>query len=170
MEILMRRRDREVTDLGEIVAIIGRCEVLHLGLVDDGKPYIVPLNYGFEEKDGQITLVFHSAQEGRKIDIIKRNPSACFELSRIHKIIRGEKPAGWTARYESVIGYGDVEIIENVAEKTAAMDLIMKKHGYEGVPEYAPQAIDETAICKLTVSEITAKRNMKPEDLRESNA
>jgi len=161
----MRRKDREVTELSEIIGMINRCEVLHLGLVDDGRPYIVPLNFGFEEKDGQLTFVFHSAKEGRKIDVIKRNPNACFELSRLHKIIRGEKPAGWTARYESVIGYGELRPLESAAEKTAAMDMIMRKYGYEGVPEYAPQAIDETAVYKLSVSEITGKRNMKPEDL-----
>ena len=43
----MRRRDREVTELNEIIHILDSGKVLHLGLVDQGKPYIVPVNYGY---------------------------------------------------------------------------------------------------------------------------
>ena len=45
--LYMRRRDREVTELNEIIHILDSGKVLHLGLVDQGKPYIVPMNYGY---------------------------------------------------------------------------------------------------------------------------
>ena len=43
----MRRRDREVTEHSEIMHILDSGKVLHLGLVDQGRPYIVPMNYGY---------------------------------------------------------------------------------------------------------------------------
>ena len=36
----MRRSDREITDLGEILSIINDCKVIHLAMVDDGEPYL----------------------------------------------------------------------------------------------------------------------------------
>lgn len=42
----MRRTDREVAGETEIKAILDRAKVLHLGMVDGGRPYVVPLHYG----------------------------------------------------------------------------------------------------------------------------
>ena len=57
----MRRRDREVTELNEIIHILDSGKVLHLGLVDQGKPYIVPMNYGYAFEDGKLVFYVHSA-------------------------------------------------------------------------------------------------------------
>ena len=156
----MRRRDREVTDLEEITKIINKCEILHLGLVDNGVPYVVPLNFSFAENGGQMSFFFHSALEGRKIDIMKRNPFVCFELDCFFKITEGDIPCEWSAEHESVIGYGEIQFIEGFDEKKAALDLIMKKYGFEGTPEYSPNVFSRTALYKLSVSEITGKRNV----------
>ena len=156
----MRRQDRAVTDLSEIVDIISRCSVIRLGLSDNGVPYIVPLSFGYKEKDGQITFFFHSAIEGRKIDIMKSNPHVCFELDNLLNIIQGETPCKWSAEYESVIGYGEISFIDDIEEKKSAMDLIVKKYGYAEVPEYSPGILARTALYKLSVSEIIGKRNV----------
>ena len=44
----MRRKDREIVDITEILEIIGKADVLHLGLFDGEYPYVVPLHYGYE--------------------------------------------------------------------------------------------------------------------------
>lgn len=48
----MRRKDREVTELEAVMEIIRQCDVLRLGLADGDYPYIVPMNFGWEEKGG----------------------------------------------------------------------------------------------------------------------
>lgn len=65
----MTRRELEVTDINEILGMLDRAKVLHLGLVDDGRPYIVPMNYGYEMKDGKLSLYLHSSMKGYKIDV-----------------------------------------------------------------------------------------------------
>ena len=67
----MRRRDREVTDSNEIIHILDTGKVLHLGLVDQGKPYIVPMNYGYILEGNKLVFYLHGALEGRKLDIIR---------------------------------------------------------------------------------------------------
>ena len=44
----MTRREREVTDINDILQIINETKILHLGLSDEGWPYVVPMNYGYE--------------------------------------------------------------------------------------------------------------------------
>ena len=65
----MRRKDKEITDIKSIEKIIQKSKVCRLGLSLNDTPYIVPVCFGYRAK----TLYFHSAQEGKKIDIIKKN-------------------------------------------------------------------------------------------------
>ena len=60
----MTRRELEVTNPEEILRILDSSRVLHLGLVDDGMPYIVPMNYGYVMEEGKLTLYLHSAMQG----------------------------------------------------------------------------------------------------------
>lgn len=71
----MRRKDREVTDITEIKDILDLCKTCHLAMVDNNMPYVIPLSYGYEMQDGTLTVYFHSAAEGKKIDILKNNGS-----------------------------------------------------------------------------------------------
>jgi nitroimidazol reductase NimA-like FMN-containing flavoprotein (pyridoxamine 5'-phosphate oxidase superfamily) len=59
----MRRKDREVTDRSEILAIMKQCDVCRIAFACDEYPYIVPMNFGLTETDGEVTLYFHSALE-----------------------------------------------------------------------------------------------------------
>ncbi len=156
----MRRKDREVLDLNEIMKIVGKCEVVRLGMVDNGVPYIVPLNFGYELRGETLTLYFHSALQGRKIGILKANPSACFEMDCSCKIIKEETPCEWSAEYESVIGYGNISFIENADERKSALDAVMRRYGFEGVLEYNEAVFQRTSLYKLVVDSMTCKRKV----------
>nr|WP_230974367.1 pyridoxamine 5'-phosphate oxidase family protein [Treponema vincentii] len=73
----MRRADREVTDYQQIKSIIEQAKVVHIGMIDNDRPYVVPMQYGFVFADGTLTLYVHCAKEGRKLDILKKE-SVCF--------------------------------------------------------------------------------------------
>ena len=60
----MRRNDREITDLSEILSIINDCKVIHLAMMDDGEPYLLPLNFGYTCEDDAFSFFCHSAREG----------------------------------------------------------------------------------------------------------
>ena len=61
----MRRTDREITDRQELLDVMARCDVCRLALNDEsGYPYVVPLNFGMEERDGTLYLLFHGAMTG----------------------------------------------------------------------------------------------------------
>ena len=153
----MRRSDREIKDISEIISVIEKCDVCRLALNDDGYPYIVPLNFGFTYEDGTIELYFHSALEGRKLDLIRQDNRASFEMDCSHQLQYFEDRGYCTYSYESVIGRGHITILDDDA-KASALELLMRHyHGGEAV-YYNPAAIPRTAVFKLTVEEITGKR------------
>ena len=57
----MRRSDREITDPARIAGIISRCACCRVGFCDDGEVYIVPLNFGYETKDGAYVFSYNGS-------------------------------------------------------------------------------------------------------------
>ena len=166
----MRRKDREVKSFDEIIDILSRCKVLHLALVSEEKPYSVPLNFGYAvtEADGskKLTLYFHGAGEGKKIESIKQNPDVSFCAETFADVDGDETACNWTCYYESVIGFGKAEILTDSSERTKGLDAIMLHNGYKipaGVKFIAYNAmhISRTAVVKIEVDEITGKHHLK---------
>lgn len=113
----MRRKDREITDICAILELVSECKVCRLAMTDGGVPYIVPLNYGYEYADGALTFYFHSAKEGRKLEILKKNPAVCLELDGRGELVEAANPCAYGYTFASVIGTGNVEFIEYTEEK-----------------------------------------------------
>jgi nitroimidazol reductase NimA-like FMN-containing flavoprotein (pyridoxamine 5'-phosphate oxidase superfamily) len=66
----MRRKDREVTDMNEIIEIIKKCDVCRLAFFDKEYPYIVPLNFGYSYDGAKLELYFHGANAGKKLELL----------------------------------------------------------------------------------------------------
>lgn len=114
----MKRHEREVTDPKRINEILQKGKIIHLGLNDDGYPYVVPMHYGFEFLGEKLFLYMHGAKAGHKLDLIKVNPKAGFEIEcEIEPISGGDTPCKYGSYFASIIGKGDVVIIEDVNEK-----------------------------------------------------
>jgi nitroimidazol reductase NimA-like FMN-containing flavoprotein (pyridoxamine 5'-phosphate oxidase superfamily) len=155
----MRRSDREITDIEDKLGIIRRCKALRLALAEQNQPYIVPLNFGFEYKDGLLTLYMHGAREGKKADILNRNKQVCFEMDLEHGLIPGKEPAQYSFAYESVVGFGTAEILEKDDEKTYGLNLLMQHQtGEDREYAYAPEQLKGTLVFRVRVSSFTAKR------------
>ena len=148
----MRRNDREITDRRDIDEIIKRCRVCHLAMCDDGQPYVVPLNFGY---DGRF-LFFHTASEGRKIDIIKRNNRVGFEFDILHDIVTSEQACKWGAKYESVMGSGTAEIVDDLEAKKDALEWIMRQYG-NGAWDFKEEILKKTLVLRVRILEISGK-------------
>ena len=166
----MRRKDREVKDFDEIIDILSRCKVLHLALISDGKPYSVPVNFGYivTEENGakKLSVYFHGAGEGKKLDAIRQNPAVSFCEETGTEVSGGEDACDWTCYYESVIGFGTASLLEDKAERTQGLDAIMLHNGYKlpagvKVIAYNAMSLAKTAVVKIEVSKITGKRHLK---------
>jgi Predicted flavin-nucleotide-binding protein len=157
----MKRKERQVIDKNDIINIIDSCDVCRLGFMDGNIPYIVPMNFGYEIKNESLIFYFHSAREGKKIDCIKNNPSACFEMDSSKKLIQADTACGYTMEYESIIGNGIIDFINNKTEKIKALDIIMKKYAKVLSFEYNDNMLEKVMIFKLTAENYTGKRHKK---------
>jgi nitroimidazol reductase NimA-like FMN-containing flavoprotein (pyridoxamine 5'-phosphate oxidase superfamily) len=152
----MRRKDKEITDNLVIESILNESEICRLGLVENGEPYIVPVNFAYSNG----ALYIHSAMQGRKIEVIKGNNRAAFEMEAHASIKTGPKPCDWTARYRSLMGKGTIEIETDLELKKNALDLIMKKYGW-GNEEliYDAPLLARVCILKVNIESLSAKQS-----------
>ena len=88
----MRRAERRVE--AGIRAILDRCQVCRLALWDEEGPYIVPMSYGYRWDEGGLKLYFLCAAEGRKLDALRRDPRAAFEMDADYEVIGAESACG----------------------------------------------------------------------------
>ena len=154
----MRRSEREITQRDKLLELLDKCRVMHLGLTDGTAPYVVPLHFGWGEKEGEITLYFHSAPEGRKMDCIRKN-SACFiAVTGDTRVIGSAEACGWTAAYESLMMEGEIEVLKSDEDKKHGLDALMRHCGNVGEPRYNAQALAKTAVCRVRVKSVTGKR------------
>ena len=122
----MRRKDREVTDINDILRIVQEAKILHMGLFDADYPYIVPLHYGYEYVDGKLVFYMHCAKEGRKLDLIKKEQHVCAQLEcNVNLVSGGECPCNYGSTYASVIARGIATIVADEIEKMHGLQLLM---------------------------------------------
>jgi hypothetical protein len=159
----MRRKDREITQIEEILSITGKAKILHLALFDEEYPYIVPLHYGFEYTDGNLVFFCHSAKEGHKIDQIRKDPHVCVELEcDITPISGGEDPCRYGSAYASVIGRGTAELVRDGEEKIHGLELLMKNQTGRDF-SFNEQMASSVEVIKLTITDFTAKARKQQE-------
>jgi hypothetical protein len=152
--IKVRRKEKEIKDVKAIESIIRSSNVCHLALSDGDQPYIVPLCFGYRLD----VLYFHSALEGKKIEIIKKNPNVCFEFEKDIDIIKGEKPCGWGMKYISVIGSGKASIIDDAEDKINAVKIIMRQYSDQDF-DFKVDDLNRIAIIKVEIREMTGKKS-----------
>jgi len=159
----MRRKDREVTDIGGVEDILSQCRTCRVAMVDDGAPYVVPLSYGYRIVGGNtLVLYFHSAPEGRKLDILRSNKSVCFEISYEGEPVDAEKPCNSGYYYASVIGFGEAEFIDDAGTKCEALSTIFKRQtGGDAV--FTAEEAEGVCVFRIVSADFSGKRKPKPE-------
>jgi len=161
---LMRQKKRKITDKAVVKEILSQSEICRIAFNDTETPYIVPFNYGYSDN----CIYIHCAPEGKKIDLIRKNNSVCFEIENKAEIIRQKEACKWETLFRSVVGYAEVETITSYEEKIRGLEIIMAHNGAEGKQEFGRQHVDKAVILKLKIKSITGKQSSNWDKIIES--
>lgn len=156
----MRRKDREVSNINDIIDIIGRCEVCRLAFFDEEYPYIVPLNFGHSYDGTTLEFYFHGANAGKKLELLNENNKVGFELDCSLKLIANEDACEYSMEYESVCGNGTVILLDE-SEKAFALQQLMKQYVKDKEFQFNEKVLNSVAVFKLVVNSISGKRLKK---------
>lgn len=153
----MRRKEREITEPEIIESVFSLTDVCRVAFASGNEPYIVTMNFGYQYGERPI-LYFHCAAEGRKIDMLRKNNYVCFQVDTDHRLYKGSKGCDWGMSYKSIVGFGNISVVLDKAERKMALDLIMDHYGGRGVYNYNEKVLARTTILRLDISEMTGKQ------------
>ncbi|MDR1796138.1 MAG: pyridoxamine 5'-phosphate oxidase family protein [Clostridiales Family XIII bacterium] len=163
----MRKADREITDRAALAALLESCDVCRIALPgeDGGAPYIVPMNFGYDyhENSGNLTLWFHCALEGRKLDLIRaaKDTARCgFEMDAEHALWGGDAACDYGMAYASIIGTGRIAEVTGVGERLHGLTRLMAHYGGAGKP-FDEKVLKATCVLRLEADGFTGKRLKK---------
>jgi uncharacterized protein len=153
----MRRKEKEINEISEIENVIRSAEVCRIAFANDNEPYIVIMNFGYSG-GSEKKLYFHSAMEGKKLDMIRKNNYVCFEFDIDHNLRKGSAACDFSMSYRSVIGWGRIAIISDDYEKSRGLDTIMSHYSNEKEFLYDKMNLDRMLILRLDIQKMTGKK------------
>ena len=162
------RRSKQALSPEEMESILldGTSGVLALQ-GEGGYPYAVPLSYVYT--GGR--FYFHCARAGHKIDAVRHSPKASFCVIDQDQVV----PPEYTTYFRSVIAFGRTRILEDEAEKQAAIWLLAEKYCPGDSPEHRQEAIRREAgglcLVSLSIEHMTGKQAIElvREDRRQAD-
>ena len=153
----MRRREKEITDRDELRRILAAARICRVAMCDGDRPYLVPLSFALDGED----LVLHAAREGRKLEVLRRNPAVCFEVEEAVALRPAETACDFSFGFRTVIGFGEVVFVEDLAERRRLLALFGPRYG--APPGAIPDAeLARTRVLRVRVRELTGKRSPGP--------
>lgn len=171
----MRRKDREMdSQFGR--QIIDKADYGVLSMIDDEKPYGLPLSIVRNED----VLYFHSAKEGRKVEVLGNNSNVSvvfvgdnkipeYSPTQLEEIENDATKAMqlFTTEFESAIVTGTVDLVVDEAEKIEAMRLICEKYTPDKMRHFDSaihSGLKRTNVYRIEIDNIAAKRKKYDEN------
>ncbi len=152
--------EKEITDFDEINRVLSSTRVCRIALINGNWPYIVPMCFGYNLEGGKLELFFRCDEKGKKMDLIKSNSRAAFEIDKLCDMVKGKNNYGFSEPfYRSITGTGIIEVTTGI-EKITGLDFIMKKYDERPSEGKLPeQFINAFAVLKLTAGEFCCKEH-----------
>lgn len=113
----MRRKDRQLSEEAVLELIETEKDGVLSVCGDDGYPYGVPVNYGYQ--NGKF-YIHSTGASSHKLDAIRKNQKVCLTIVGKHEM----EAARLTTHYSSVIVFGKARIM-NEGEKNEGMHFMM---------------------------------------------
>lgn len=147
------RRFKQQLSQEDCAAVLARGTSGVLALCgEDAWPYALPLSYVYH--NGQV--FFHTAPSGYKLDLLARNERASFCVIDEDRIV----PEAYTAYFRSAIAFGRLRVLDDPAEKRAALEALAAKYSPE-LPEGRQKEVEQTlprvVMLAMTVDYLSGK-------------
>ena len=113
------------------------------------------MNYGYDSN----AIYLHTAAEGRKIDIIRRNARVCIEITDSIELKTSTDACSFSTKYRSILVFGSATEVIGTDEKVAGMQSIMYQQTERNNWEFKKNQLDNTIVLKISIDSISGKEN-----------
>lgn len=167
-----RRREREITEAQHLRALLHAALVGRMGVIAQGEPYIVPMNFAYEQLEGTLgKIILHGAGQGRLFQALEGTPVVCFEIDAFIETLPHPVLCEYDTAYTSVICWGQVHQVMTVEERTVALRLLARKYATvekaealkeRTVERFRSDMDAQTSVYEILLERMTGKQQLRP--------
>ncbi len=156
-----RQPKRGAYDRATIDAILDEGLVAHVGLVDDGQPFVIPMAYA---RDGD-RLLLHGSVSSRLAKRLAEGVPACVTVTLLDGLVLARSLFHSSMNYRSVVALGTAAAIADEAEREAALvtlseGLVPGRSAEARGP--SPKELAVTTVLSFPLDEVSAKSRTGP--------
>jgi hypothetical protein len=158
---LKRLPDRGVFDRAAVNAILDEGLLCHVGFVVEGQPFVIPTIYA---RVGE-RLYVHGSAASRMLRTLAQGVEACLTVTLLDGLVLARSAFHHSVNYRSVVVLGRARLVEDEAERRAALDAIVE-HVVPGrgsaVRGPSAKELRATSVLRLDLVEVSAKVRTGP--------
>ena len=167
---LRRRRDRGSHDRETIDAILDEALIAHVGIVQDGQPFVIPTLHA---RAGDVVYL-HGSVASRTIRAMAGGAPMCLTVSLIDGLVLARSAMHHSANYRSAVLLGRGRPVTDPEELLAGFEAVVERlvpGRWSDVRPPTEQELRATALVALPIDEASAKvRSGGPVDDEEDYA
>jgi nitroimidazol reductase NimA-like FMN-containing flavoprotein (pyridoxamine 5'-phosphate oxidase superfamily) len=152
----LARYDRAVID-----AILDEALFCHVGIVDEGRPVVVPMLHA---RDGD-RLLLHGSPASRLVRVASEIERVCVAVTLFDGLVLARSVYHHTANYRSVMLFGRAVVVEDPSEKSAALQAFTEKltpGRWDEARRPSERESAATAVLAVAIDEASAKVRTGP--------
>ncbi len=158
---VVREPDRGVYDRAAAYRILDEAFICHVGFIVDGQPFVIPTSYG---RDGD-NLYIHGSAASRMLRNLEKGIPVCITVTLLDGLVLARSIFNHSMNYRSVVVLGTAMLIDDPAEKLAALRRL-SEHILPGRWAESRQPnereLKATFILRLPITEFSAKVRQGP--------
>lgn len=163
-----RGQNRAIYDVETINKILDAGFLCHVGYIYDGYPISIPMAYARKEDK----VYIHGSSGNRMLQVILETQKTSISVMHLDGLVLARSGLHHSVNYRSVTLFGDVKKIENDADKTEILKLIVNQmvpNQWDSLRQMHQKELDRTLVLEFNIETASAKVrdkgvNDEPED------
>ncbi|MGB8010356.1 MAG: pyridoxamine 5'-phosphate oxidase family protein [Terriglobales bacterium] len=158
---VVREPQRAVYDRDTINQILDEAFVCHVGFTADSQPYVIPTSYG---RDGD-TLYIHGSAASRMLRNLDQGVPVCVTVTLLDGLVLARSVFNHSMNYRSVVLLGTATLIDDPAEKLAALRVLSEHilpNRWDDSRPPNEKELKATSVLRLPINEFSAKVRVGP--------
>jgi uncharacterized protein len=147
----IRRHPERAQSPDVTAAILDEGLVAHVGLVDDGRPVVVPMTY--LHRDGAIYL--HGAPASRAVRLLASGAPVCIEVTLVDGLVASKTAESHSVNYRSAVVFGRGTLVTDRSKARELFEALIGRY-FDGRTAGAHYAhITEPELKRTWLVEVT---------------
>jgi nitroimidazol reductase NimA-like FMN-containing flavoprotein (pyridoxamine 5'-phosphate oxidase superfamily) len=157
----VRRADRQIEAPEKIQALLEAGRVGFIATSVNDQPYINSNLYWYDRQSDRV--YFHTAKEGRTRTNILANPSVCFSIGEMGRLLPADTALEFSVEYSSVVIFGKGRVVDDLGEAEYGLQGLLDKYFPELEPgeDYRPitkEELERTSVFAIDIESWSGKK------------